>query len=162
MLSMYWWTFKTCSCILTMYCALLSSVQRLPECPFEEKLLFEQFIVRSLGDLHQPAGGEHSASPAARRVPHRAVHLRAPQRGRLCPQGLHREAVRNGVCVFCVQFYGFAMSSNAKLALIWFYPLQGAGWWNLCWSRRWCTNQWDVTLQNERKCYIRCYTNGRK
>lgn len=80
-----------------MYCALLSSVQRLPECPFEEKLLFEQFVVRSLRDLHQPARGEHQAPPPTRRVPDCPVDLRTRQGGRLCPKGVHRETVGDRV-----------------------------------------------------------------
>lgn len=79
---------------------LLSVVQRLPECPLEKKFLPESFIVCSIRDLHQPSWGEHAAAAASWGVPHRALHLRAWQRGRLRPQGFHWKAVRDRVCFF--------------------------------------------------------------
>ncbi|CAF97036.1 unnamed protein product, partial [Tetraodon nigroviridis] len=60
--------------------------------PPEARLFPHPRLQRSFRGLHQPEGGQLAAPAARRRVHHRPLHLRAAQRGRLCPQGFLGEA----------------------------------------------------------------------
>lgn len=141
--------------------SLMSTVQRLPECASEEKLLPEPCVVCPLRDLHQPARGEHAAPSAPRRVHHRALHLRAQQRGRLCSQGLHWEAVRNRVCLLhTVVISVLKISRCGNLSRkMWFCLFQRAGWWNLSRFGRWCTYH---GRKNGKKYYTVLWMNSQK
>lgn len=110
-------------------------------CSPEKGLLPEKPISGTLGDLYQPEGGEQPHPPTPWRVYRRAIYLWAKQGSRLCPAGLHREAVGHRVSTY---------TASTSVTLHW---LVGACWWSF--QRRYysllCKSSWaTIELPRER------------